>query len=129
MMRAATAESSASKPDNFFRQSIASIKTGSSSRRVRSASVSVNNLGSGVSSWGILSSSSAIGFPRCKQMRGQFSPMLTQREHAVERNAGKFARAVIYGNAIHNVARGEIVERPEQMLGCNAEHRRADANA
>src|SRR5437016_9956401 len=48
-MCAEMAPSSSTSGASFLRSSMASIRTGSISRRVRSASVSVNNLGSGAS--------------------------------------------------------------------------------
>src|ERR1700674_1015204 len=39
------------------------------------------------------------------------------------------AGALIDGDAVHYVALAEVLERPEEMLRSDAEHRRANANA
>src|SRR6266705_3492058 len=55
--------------------------------------------------------------------------MLAQSEHAVESNPRMVASALVNGNAVNDAALAEIFERPEEMLGCDAEHSRTDANA
>src|SRR5467141_1117023 len=55
--------------------------------------------------------------------------MLTQSEHAVESNSRVVSSALIDGDAVDDVALDEIFERPQEMLGSDAEHRGADANA
>ncbi len=55
--------------------------------------------------------------------------MLAQTQHAVESNPRMVASALVNGNAVNDVALAEIFERPEEMLGCDAKHRGAGANA
>src|SRR5579885_2689401 len=82
MMRAATAVRSWSSLASFLRQSMASTRKGSSSRRARSASVRVKNRcsGSGASSCSGSSSWSAM----CRPGPGRPSRMLSHRGEAVE---------------------------------------------
>src|SRR5262245_41833559 len=133
MMRVETAERSCSRPTSFLRQSMASTRKGSSSRRARSASVKVKSRcsGSGDSSCSWSSSSSAIWRPfswaGAKEMRLS-SPMLTQTKHAVEGHARVMACAFIDANSINNVASRKIFKRPQKMLRRDAEHRGANAN-
>ena len=54
--------------------------------------------------------------------------MLAQSEHAVESNACMVASALVYGDAVDDVAFAEILERPEEVLRSNAEHRGANAH-
>src|SRR5262249_8940294 len=81
---------------------------------------------SGLSSW-FSSSSSAITFPF--RWGRAASAMLAQSEHPVERNSRVVARAFIDRDAIDDIACSEIIERPEQVLRGDAEHRGAHANA
>src|SRR2546423_2896541 len=55
--------------------------------------------------------------------------MLTQTQHTVESNARELACTFVDGNAVDGISSGEVVQRPEEMLGGNAEHRGADTNA
>jgi len=55
--------------------------------------------------------------------------MLAQSEHAVEGQARVVTSALVNGDAVDDVALAEIFERPEEMLGSDAEHGRADADA
>src|SRR6266849_3494682 len=55
--------------------------------------------------------------------------MLAQTQHAVESNSCMVARAFVNGDTVHYVALAQIFERPEEMLGGDAKHRRADAHA
>src|SRR5713226_377833 len=55
--------------------------------------------------------------------------MLAQTEHAVESNSRMVSSALIDGDAIDDVAFAQIFERPKEMLGSDAEHGGADANA
>src|SRR6266478_4428584 len=55
--------------------------------------------------------------------------MLTQSEHAVESNSRVVSSALIDGDAVDDVAFAKIFERPQEMLGSDAEHRGADAIA
>ena len=55
--------------------------------------------------------------------------MLAQTQHAVESNPRMVSSAFVNGNAVNDVALAQILERPEEMLGGDAKHGRADANA
>src|SRR6266481_4105663 len=55
--------------------------------------------------------------------------MLAQSEHAVESNARMVAGALVNGDAVDDIAFAEILERPEEVLRSNAEHRGANAHA
>src|SRR5712692_985719 len=55
--------------------------------------------------------------------------MLAQTEHAVEGNSRVVSSAFIDGDTVDDVAFGQILKRPEEMLGGDAEHGSADANA
>src|SRR5215469_2953758 len=149
MMRAETADRSFSRPDSFLRQSMASMRNGSRSLRTRSASERVKSRwgGSGVSSCS--GSSSAIGMLRLDSFvkktaqtksLPEFDALqeetdcnchrfgLAQSQHAVESKPRVVTRAFIHGDAIHNVAGTEVLQRPEEMLRSNAEHSGADTN-
>src|SRR5690242_8742762 len=133
IMRADTAERSVSRPASFFLQSMASTRNGSSSRRARSASVSVNRRCSGwgsCSSWR-LSSSSAIRivFRAGQKLRIEpYRRMLTQTQHAVEGNTREMAGTLVDRDAVYHISGGEIVQRPKEMLGSDAKHGGANAN-
>src|SRR5713226_10326580 len=55
--------------------------------------------------------------------------MLAQSEHAVESNSSVVASAFVDGDAVDDVAFGQIFKRPKEVLRCDAEHGGANANA
>src|SRR5437773_6786812 len=55
--------------------------------------------------------------------------MLTETQHAVESNPRVVPSAFVNGNAVNDVTFAQVFEHPEEMLGGDAKHGRADANA
>src|SRR5438046_10706407 len=55
--------------------------------------------------------------------------MLTETQHAVESNPRVVPSAFVNGNAVNDVTFAQVFEHPEEMLGGDAKHCRADANA
>src|ERR1700730_4401441 len=131
MIRVDTAERSTSRPASFLRQSMASMRNGSSSLRARSASVKVNRRcsgsGSGDSSWSRSSSWSAMLIPI--RWAILLEPMLAQTQHAVESNSREMTRSFIDRDAINDVSGDQVFQRPEEMLRRDAEHRGANTHA
>ncbi len=60
------------------------------------------------------------------RVKSPFYWMLTQSEHAVESNSRVVSSALIDGDAVDDVAFAEIFERPQEMLGSDAEHQGND---
>src|ERR1041385_7866517 len=74
----------------------------------------------------IRSSLSLIGLSVLRRMRRAGRGL--EREHAIERQPRVALHRVGYANGVHDVALGQVLERPQQVRGIDAVHGRARAD-